>query len=40
MRSALEFFQRALDVNPNLQGPAEMVPKLQELVRGQGRHST
>ena len=37
---ALEFFQRALDVNPNLQGPAEMVPKLLELVRGQGRHST
>lgn len=37
---ALEFFQRALEVNPNLQGPAEMVPKLRELVRGQGRHST
>ena len=37
---ALEFFQRALEVNPNLPGAAEMVPKLQELVRGQGRHST
>ena len=34
------FFEPALEVNPNLQGPAEMVPKLQELVRGQGRHST
>ena len=37
---ALEFFQRALEINPNLEGAADIVPKLQELVRGQGRHST
>ncbi len=33
---ALDFFRRAVAVNPNMQGPAEMIPILEELLRGQG----
>jgi tetratricopeptide (TPR) repeat protein len=30
---ALEFFRRAVAVNPNLEGPAELIPILEELLR-------
>ena len=30
---ALAFFRRAVAVNPNLQGPAELIPVLEELLR-------
>ncbi|MGZ5129860.1 MAG: tetratricopeptide repeat protein [Caldimonas sp.] len=30
---ALDFFRRAVAVNPNLDGPAEMIPLLEELLR-------
>ena len=32
---ALDFFRRALAVNPNLDGPAAMIPVLEELLRDQ-----
>ena len=37
---ALDFFRRAVAVNPNMEGPAEMVPMLEELLRGQGSSRT
>ena len=37
---ALEFFRRALAVNPNLQGAAEIIPVLEELLRQQGPQRT
>jgi tetratricopeptide (TPR) repeat protein len=37
---ALEFFRRAVDINPNLEGPAEMIPILEELLRGQRSNRT
>lgn len=37
---ALEFFRRAVDVNPNLEGPKEMIPMLEELLRGQRPNRT
>ncbi|MEO8523591.1 MAG: tetratricopeptide repeat protein [Caldimonas sp.] len=37
---ALEFFRRAVDVNPNLEGPKEMIPVLEELLRGQRPNRT
>ena len=30
---ALDFFRRALDVNPTMEGPKEMIPMLEELLR-------
>ena len=39
-RRALEFFRRAVDVNPNLEGPAEMIPLLEEQLRTDDRHRT
>jgi tetratricopeptide (TPR) repeat protein len=30
---ALDFFRRAVAINPNLEGPAEMIPVLEELLR-------
>ena len=30
---ALEFFRRAVAINPNLQGPARLIPRLEEHVR-------
>lgn len=36
---ALEFFRRAVDVNPNLDGPAQMIPLLEEHLREKGRKS-
>ncbi|HWK84020.1 MAG TPA: tetratricopeptide repeat protein [Caldimonas sp.] len=32
---ALDFFRRAVAVNPNLKGPAEMIPILEELLHQQ-----
>lgn len=34
---ALEFFRRAVDVNPNLDGPATMIPLLEQHLRDKGR---
>ncbi|MEP7298989.1 MAG: tetratricopeptide repeat protein [Burkholderiales bacterium] len=33
LRSALEYFRRAVDANPNLEGPAQMIPLLEERLR-------
>jgi tetratricopeptide (TPR) repeat protein len=30
---ALDYFRRALEVNPNMEGPAEMIPILEQLLR-------
>src|SRR5450432_858742 len=37
---ALDFFRRAVEVNPNLEGPKEMIPMLEELLRGQRPNRT
>lgn len=37
---ALDFFRRAVAVNPNMEGPAEMIPMLEELLRKQGPNRT
>jgi tetratricopeptide (TPR) repeat protein len=39
-RRALEFFRRAVEVNPNLDGPAQMIPLLEQHLRDQGRNTT
>jgi tetratricopeptide (TPR) repeat protein len=39
-RRALEFFRRAVDVNPNLEGPAQMIPLLEEQLQTDDRHRT
>ena len=36
-RLALELLRRALDVNPNLVGPAQMIPMLERHLRDKGR---
>jgi len=36
---ALEFFRRALDINPNLQGPAQIIPMLEEHLRDKARNT-
>ena len=33
LRSALEYFRRAVDANPNLEGPAQIIPMLEERLR-------
>jgi tetratricopeptide (TPR) repeat protein len=38
-REALDFFRRAVDVNPALEGPAQMIPLLEDLLRDTGRKS-
>ncbi|MFZ2651179.1 MAG: tetratricopeptide repeat protein [Burkholderiaceae bacterium] len=38
-REALQFFRRAVDVNPALEGPANMIPLLEELLRDKGQKS-
>jgi tetratricopeptide (TPR) repeat protein len=38
-REALEFFRRAVDVNPALEGPAQMIPLLEDLLRDTSRKS-
>lgn len=37
---ALDFFRRAVAVNPNMEGPAGMIPVLEELLRKQGPNRT
>jgi tetratricopeptide (TPR) repeat protein len=37
---ALEFFRRAVEVNPNLEGAAEMIPMLEQLLRDQRPNRT
>ena len=37
---ALEFFRRALEVNPNLEGPARMIPILEQVLRERGGTTT
>ena len=39
-REALDFFRRAVDVNPALEGPAQMIPLLEQLLRDKGQKST
>jgi tetratricopeptide (TPR) repeat protein len=39
-RLALEFFQRALAVNPNLEGLDQLIPILKERVRKKSRNTT
>ena len=36
---ALEFFRRALDVNPNLEGPAQLIPMLERHLRDKSRNT-
>ena len=38
MRRALELFRRAVEVNPNLQGPAQMIPLLEQQLRDDDRN--
>jgi tetratricopeptide (TPR) repeat protein len=38
-REALDFFRRAVDVNPALEGPAQMIPLLEQLLRDKGQKS-
>ena len=40
LRSALELFRRAVEVNPDLEGPAEMIPILEQHLRGETRNTT
>jgi tetratricopeptide (TPR) repeat protein len=37
---ALKFFQRAVDVNPNLSGPAQAIPMLKNLINEKRRNTT
>ena len=39
-KKALEFFRRAVDVNPNLDGPAQMIPLLEQHLRDKGQNTT
>lgn len=39
LRRALGFFRRALEVNPNLEGPAQMVPLIERRLREAERNS-
>lgn len=40
MRSALEFFRRAVRVNPNLEGPVQMIPLLERRLQNEDRNRT
>jgi tetratricopeptide (TPR) repeat protein len=33
LQSALEYFRRAVEANPNLEGPAQLIPVLEERLR-------
>jgi len=39
-RQALEFFRRAVEANPNLEGPARLIPELEEHLRDVDRNTT
>lgn len=38
-KQALEFFRRAVEVNPTLEGPAQMIPLLEQFLRDESRKS-
>ena len=38
MRRALELFRRAVEVNPNLEGPAQIIPMLEQHLRDDDRN--
>lgn len=40
LRRALGFFRRAVEVNPNLDGPAKMIPMLEQQLRDDDRNRT
>jgi tetratricopeptide (TPR) repeat protein len=40
LRSALEFFRRAVKVNPDLEGPAQMIPLLEQRLQADDRNRT
>jgi len=39
-RRALEYFRRAVEVNPNLEGPAQAIPQLEMQLREVDRNRT
>ena len=39
-KSALEFFRRAVQVNPNLQGPVQIIPLLEQRLLHEDRNRT
>lgn len=39
-QEALDFFRRAVNVNPALEGPAQTIPLLEQLLRDKGQKST
>lgn len=40
VRRALGFFRHAIEVNPNLEGPAQMIPLLEQHLRNDNRNKT
>lgn len=38
-QQALDFFRRAVEANPALEGPAQMIPLLEQLLRDKGQKS-
>lgn len=38
-RQALDFFRRAVEVNPNLEGPAQLIPQLEQHLRDVDRNT-
>jgi tetratricopeptide (TPR) repeat protein len=37
-RQALELFRRAIEVNPNLEGPAQMIPLLEQQLKDENKN--
>ena len=40
LQRALDFFRRAVDVNPNMDGPAQMIPLIEQRLREGDRNRT
>jgi tetratricopeptide (TPR) repeat protein len=40
LRRALELFRRAVEINPNLEGPAQMIPLIERRLRDDGKSRT
>ena len=40
VRRAFNLLQRAVEVNPNLEGPAQIIPQLEERLRDEERNTT
>jgi len=40
LRRALEHFRRAVEINPNLEGPAQMIPLIERRLRDDGKNRT